>query len=480
MALRMGGVRLGMLVGVSLVMAAGQAWPQSPDALDQLRGLLPPDSALAFSDRTDDGQALVLQDVVIDLIWRSSQIRADRLSLSPAGEPSGVTIDLDGVFLRNASGTLAADHLALDGNAVAVLQTWSQTEAPNEDSEGNQTDAEIETTVDLPPGTLTAENLTIRASSQPPGQGWFMGTVSLDGLTPYGVDMIEADNLVAYAMGRIQASHFALGGLDFGWLSGISGWQSIVGGNLPATGLSLAVDDFAALDQSGQLYVRARRMAASLSGQQAPAGDGAADDELVIGRLQIDMAIDDFSMPVETLEPLPVVAELAAVLPEILSGSLRFAATVDGPAQELSIETGLIDLADIVYLEGGLALSDVSFAPDAPRMPLALIQMPGSIPMFSIAGGHLEAEDRGLIGKLETSGMPLPSASVDRLSGRLADRLPMLAGRLDGILAWLRGFEAGGRSTVRIDPATPAPAVELLSLMLINPDGVVTRLGLTN
>ena len=302
-------------------------------------------------------------------------------------------------------------------------------------------------------------------------------------------------NLVIYAMGRIQAGHLTLQGLDTGWLSGLSGWRDVVAGHLPPGGFALAIQDFLALDTTGQPFIVADELSASFAGQPAPSAadenadaadanetDASEEDEpaLSVGVLQIDLAIDGFALPLETLQPLPAVEGWEAALPETLAGNLRFAGTVNGPAQELVIETGLIDLADIAYVEGGLALANVSFGPDAPQMPLALMNLPGSIPMFSIAGAHLEAEDLGLVGALEAEGVALPSASLDRLSGRLADRLPMLAGRLDGVLAWLRRFESGERATVRLAPETPAPAVELLSLMLINPDAVVERLGLTD
>jgi len=490
MALRTYGVRLGMVLGLALFSVSGLAWGQSQDPLDQLRELMPPDSALAFGNRTDEGQALVLQDVVIDLIWRSSQIRAENLSLTQSTGPDGVTIDLDGLVLRNASGALAADHLLLDNNAIDVLRVWAQTEAPIEDVEVQPSETADETSVDMPPGEMSAVNLTIRAASQPPSQGWFFGELGVTGMTPHSVDTIEADNVVVYAMGRLQASHLALSGLDVGWLSNISGWRDIVEGRVPPNGLSLEVDDFASLDQSGQRFFVADRLLASMQGRPAPDenddnvaesnSDEDAVDDLRVGQLEIDLAVEAFSLPVETLQPLLNPEDVAGILPEVLAGTLHFAASVDGPAQELTITTGLIDLDDIVYVNGSLALSDVSFAPDAPRMPLALIRLPGSIPMFSIAGAHLEAEDRGVIGKLRLNEIPLPSASVEGLSTQLADRLPMLAGRLDGVLAWLRGFESGEPATVRLEPATPAPAVELLSLMLINPDGMIDRLGLTD
>ncbi|MEM7442358.1 MAG: hypothetical protein AAF414_03390 [Pseudomonadota bacterium] len=483
MALRMRDIRYGLISAALLLTASVQAWAQDTDGLDRLRNLLPVDSALAFGDRADEGDVLILSDVVVDLIWRTSRIQAGRLSLDAGSGSGDLTVTLDDVVLRNAHGSLAADRLALDANAIAVLQHWSLVEAPDESVDDDERQPDEEPVVDIPPGGLSAENLTIHAASQPHAQGWFIGDLELTGLTPTGVDKLEMDNLVIYAMGRIQAGTLTLRGLDAGWMSGLSGLQDIVAGLLPPGGLALAITDFLILDPSGRSYVAADQLSASFEGRPAPMATDATDEDaeaLSVGVLELDLTVDGFVLPLDTLQPLLMTGEWEAVLPDTLSGNLRFAGTVDGPAQELTIETGLIDLADIAYVEGGLALTNVSFAPDAPQMPLAMMNLPGSIPMFSVAGAHLEAEDLGVIGVLEAGGVALPSASIDRLASRLADRLPMLAGRLDGVLAWLRRFESGERATVRLAPETPAPAVELLSMMLINPDGVVERLGLTD
>lgn len=476
--------KAGVLLGLALPLAAEPATAQTPDALDQLRAFLPSDSALAFGERQDGADGTVLEDVVVDLIWRSSRIRADRLLLATGADD--LTIELDGVVLRNPSGSLAADRLSFDAHAAAVLRSWAEVDAPNEDVENDGAAPADETGTALPPGTLSARNLTIRTTAQPPTQGWFVGDVLAEGLTSDAVERLEFGNLVAYAAGRFQAGRMVLQGIDIGWLSQLSGVGDVVGGHLPEGGLSLALDDVLALDASGQPFFEVGHLRAFIDGQPAPEVEASAaeTDEtgqaLPIGRLTVDLAVDDFALPVETLRPLPISEELALVVPETLSGSVQFAGAIDGPGQRLSIERGLIDLADIAYIEGSLDLADVSFAPDAPQMPLALIQLPGSIPMFSIAGGHLDLEDHGLLSSLEAQGVPPLSATVDGLSTRLSNRLPMLSGRFDGILTWLRALETDGRGSVRLDPATPAPVVELLSLMLINPDGVVDRLGLSS
>lgn len=479
--------KVGVLVSLALPLAAQQAHSQTLDALDQLRAFLPSDSALAFGERVDGAEGTVLEDVVVDLIWRSSRIRADRLLIGT--EAGDLTVDLEGVVLRNASGSLAADSLTFDANAAAVLRSWAEVEAPNENVEEGEASPAAETDADLPPGNLSAKNLTIRTTAQPPTQGWFVGDVLAEGLTSNAVERLEFVNLVAYAAGRFQAGRMVVEGIDIGWLSQLSGVDDIVGGRLPEGGVSLTLEDVVALDTSGQPFFEVGLLRALIDGQPAPAVEAGAgeteeadeaDEAVPIGRLSVDFAVDDFALPIDTLRPLPIAEELALVAPETLRGSVQFAGTIDGPGQRLSIETGLIDLADVAFIEGSLDLADVSFAPDAPQMPLALIQLPGSIPMFSIAGGQLDLEDHGLLSGLEAQGVPPLSATVDSLSTRLSNRLPMLSGRLDGILAWLRAFEADGRGTVRLEPATPAPVVELLSLMLINPDGVVDRLGLSS
>ncbi|MEO1223144.1 MAG: hypothetical protein AAFX92_02875 [Pseudomonadota bacterium] len=478
---------LGVLFSLALPFVAQQAHSQTPDALDQLRAFLPSDSALAFGERLDGPEGTVLEDVVVDLIWRSSRIRADRLLL--ATEAGDLTVELDGVVLRNASGSLAADSLSFDANAAAVLRSWAEVEAPNEDVEENEAAPADETDPDLPPGNLSAKNLTIRTTSQPPTQGWFVGDVLVEGLTSNAVERLDFVNLVAYAAGRFQAGRMVVEGIDIGWFSQLSGVDDIVGGRLPEGGVSLMLEDMMALDASGRPFFEVSHLRAFIDGEPAPAveaveavagGTEEADEVVPVGRITLDFAVDDFALPIDTLRPLPIAEELALVAPETLSGSVQFAGTIDGPGQRLLIETGLIDLADVAFIEGSLDLADVSFAPDAPQMPLALIQLPGSIPMFSIAGGRLDVEDHGLLSGLEAQGVPPLSATVDSLSTRLSNRLPMLSGRLDGILAWLRAFESDGRGTVRIEPATPAPVVELLSLMLINPDGVADRLGLSS
>jgi len=475
---------VGVLVSFAIPITVERAQAQTPDALDQLRAFLPSDSALAFGERRDGAEGTVLEDVVVDLIWRSSRIRADRVLLGT--EAGDLTVELDGVVLRNASGSLAADRLSFEANAAAVLRSWAEVEAPTEDLEEEEVSPADEPNADLPPGSLSAKNLTIRTTAQPPTQGWFVGDVLAEGLTSNAVERLEFGNLVAYAAGRFQAGRMVVEGIDIGWLSQLSGVDDIVGGRLPEGGVSLTLEDMMALDTSGRRFFEVGHLHAFVDGQPAPqveavAGETAETDESVpVGRLTVDFAIDDFALPIETLRPLPIAEELALVAPETLRGSVQFAGTIDGPGQRLSIETGLIDLADVAFIEGSLDLADVSFAPDAPQMPLALIQLPGSIPMFSIAGGHLDLEDHGLLSGLEAQGVPPLSATVDSLSTRLSNRLPMLSGRLDGILAWLRAFESEGRGTVRLEPATPAPVVELLSLMLINPDGVVDRLGLSS
>lgn len=491
MALHVRGCRLGLLLGLALLLVDGRAWAQDSDPLNRLRALLPADSALAFGDRTDQDGTLILNQVVIDLIWRSSSIRADQLSLTQAAGLDDVSIEMDGVVLRNAGGALAADHVTLDGNAASVLRSWGEVAAPN-DIEDEIQEPPDQGLANIEPGELAAKNVTIRATSQSPAQGWFMADLTMSGLTRDSVDRLEVSNLVIYAMGRIQAGHVSLQGLDTGWMASISDVQDIVGGLLPPGGLALMIDDLIVLDQVGQPYFGVDLLSVSLNGQPAPEIDStsepveededgeAAEAMPPVGRLQIDLAAQDFDLPLTTLRPLPIAEMWASVLPETLTGTLRFAGTLDGPAQEVTITTGLIDLADIVYVDAQLSLVDVSFAQDAPRMPLALLQLPGSVPMFSIAGGHLELEDRGIIDGLGNQGIPLPSATIDDLSTRLSNRLPMLAGRLDGVLNWLRQFESSGQAAVAVDPATPAPVVELLSLILINPDGVADRLGLSD
>ena len=97
MALRMRDVRLGLVLAASMMAIGGQTWAQDADGLDRLRNLLPVDSALAFGDRADDGGALVLRDVVIDLIWRSSRIQAEQLLLETGSVTDDLTVTLDDV-----------------------------------------------------------------------------------------------------------------------------------------------------------------------------------------------------------------------------------------------------------------------------------------------------------------------------------------------------------------------------------------------
>ena len=86
--------KVAVLLGLALPLATERAHSQTLDPLDQLRALLPSDSALAFGERRDVAQGLVLEDVVVDLIWRSSRIRADRLLLADEAGTGDLSVEV--------------------------------------------------------------------------------------------------------------------------------------------------------------------------------------------------------------------------------------------------------------------------------------------------------------------------------------------------------------------------------------------------
>lgn len=479
----------GALLGLALVGHTAPSTAQDGGALlAGFRDLLPADAALLIGGQSMDGGALVLDEVRIELSWRSTVVRVDEARITGGDRPGDLDMVFGGLNLRNAAGGLRADDMTLDAAAARALLSWTSETGPVDESQAQSADGgsdgqtesapgQTRPAIDLGPGSLTARNLALQAEVQAPTEGWFVGNLAITGLTATGIEHATLDNLVIYAMGRVQASRLEVSGLDLGWVRGLNGLDDLLSGELPARGIGAAFEDLVVLDRSGAPFLTADRLAAMLDGQPAPRGAGG--DTVAIGLLSIDVAAQALEVPRETLVPLPYIDRVFALLPETISGDIAFSAALDGPSRTLTIAEGRADLPGIVLLDGSLSLVDVSMTEDEPRLPLDLLQMSGSLPMFSIAGGHFTAEEQGLIAQLEAAGVERLSGRIQGLADRVEARLPMLAGRLDGIIDRLTRFEGGERIEVRLEPPTPAPAVELISMMLISPDALIARLGLS-